>query len=327
MQTALSLHDAVEFCLRAIAEEFDLALGQNDNLTQIFGVVDKHFAQENPPKKLPRQTQISFLNTTRGKIKHYASVPSPQDTENCVHHATYFLEQVSQDYFGVSFERVSLVTLVRDEALRQLLHKAEDGIVSDQFLQALTYAKIAYLRALPSAELFLGTHRSWHRFRGFSSFSQDISTRASSGSMITRNRVEVHIDTSGISKAIKETAKQAENAIRAVVERVDVLEQALVHLLIGGDVLAARRFDEITPRVFHDYETGRPQYLWRKGKEATPQMAQEAVEYSTQMLLRWQDIGIDGFKQNSDNTHSGYDWDVVEMPDDSSPPSTSAEAE
>jgi hypothetical protein len=316
MQAVLSLHDAVEFCLRAITEEFDIRLMQNDSLMQLFSVIDKHFEPPNPVRKLPRPTQIRFLDATRGKVKHHASVPSPEDTKQCLLHSTAFLEQVCPDYFEVPFERISLVSLIEDESLRHLLYKAEQRIADQQFLEALVFAKLAYRNGRPSAELFLGREH-WTRNSFHFGFRPNITIRASSGSMMRGDHREIHIDTSGISSAIQEASTRADATVEVVKSKVERLEQALVHMMIGSDVLAAKRFEEITPRL--SFQAGYPVYYWIKGKEATLQMAQEALTYSTETILRWQDMGALQSQQTAQAAYSYEDWEEFSLPEDGLP--------
>ena len=323
MQAVLSLHDAVEFCVRAITEEYDVSCGPRDSLMELFRNVDKNFEQQQPVKKLPRSSQIQFLDATRGKVKHHASIPSQQDTDQCFLHATNFLELVSQDYFQTPFEHLSLIALVHDEDQRGLLYKAETYIAEKQYLYALAAAKLAYVKGLPSAELFLGPQDYRGPFGGSSFFHPNVSIRATSGSLGRGSLQDIHVDASSVARAIQEAVNRGENATAAVREKVSSLEKALVVMMAGGDVLAVKRFEESTPRVHLQYNR-EPRYSWLKDKKATVQIAQEALEYSTGMLLRWQDMGVFQSKKTQQRIYSYDDWEQIEIPNDALTPPAEA---
>ena len=311
MQAILGFHDAVEFCLRAITEEFDINLPQNDSVMEIFSVIEKQLGQQQPPRKLPRRTQIRFLDSARGKVKHHASVPSMEDTKECFLHTKLFLEQVSPDYFQVPFEHISLTALVHSVNLRELLYKAEQQIVEKEYVKSLAFSKIAYTKGQPAADLFLGPDNHWRNFRSHSVHTPSIPIRASSG-FGSRNQQQIYIDTSGISQAIRESTREAQEIVNAVIAKVDRLERAVVHMMIGGDVLAAKRFEEITPHIL--FRANKFDCHWRSGKEATENMAQEALEYSTQMILRWQDMGVIQSKRSPQETYAVGDWEEIDLP-------------
>jgi hypothetical protein len=86
MQAVLKFHDAVEYCVRAIIEEHNVNHDRNLDLLPLMKCINQSITT----RKLPLASQMDFLNTTRGKIKHHASVPSFDDTQRCRLNASGF---------------------------------------------------------------------------------------------------------------------------------------------------------------------------------------------------------------------------------------------
>ena len=149
MQAVLKFHDAVEFCVRAIIEEYQVNHDRNSDLFTLMKCVNKSI----PDKSLPLASQMDFLNTARAKIKHHASVPSIEDTQRCHIHTKDFLEQVTEDYLDTDFLSVSRLLLIKDPIVRQHLEEADKQRNEGDYLEALIEVKKAFYSARPSARL------------------------------------------------------------------------------------------------------------------------------------------------------------------------------
>jgi hypothetical protein len=137
MMAVMHMQDAVEFCLNAIIYDQSISSNIHDNFHTLWKLVNEHFKSLTNPRTLPFAKQMDFLNTTRGKIKHYASVPSPQDMDRCLIDGRKFLERVFQDYFGAAFSSLSLASMVEEAAIRDHLQKAEQQIEGQEYIEAL----------------------------------------------------------------------------------------------------------------------------------------------------------------------------------------------
>jgi hypothetical protein len=151
MQAVLKFHDSVEYCVRAIIEEYKVNHDRNLDLIPLMKCIERSITD----KTLPLLSQMDFLNTTRGKIKHHASVPSAEDAHRCHLYTKDFLERVSKDYLGVDFASVSRLVLIKNARIRSLLENAEKKRRGGDYIGALARVKVAFENARPSDQTFL----------------------------------------------------------------------------------------------------------------------------------------------------------------------------
>jgi hypothetical protein len=260
MQAVLKFHDSVEYCVRAIIEEHKVNHDRNLDLIPLMKCIEKSITD----KTLPLFSQIDFLNTTRGKIKHHASVPSPEDTQRCRLHTKEFLGQVSKSYLDIDFASINRLVLIENLRVRRLLDEAEKKRREGDYLGALARTKVAFKNAQPSIQTFL--------FK--KSFSKDLD---SSLRRVPR----------GMGDLIRPIAE--------IANRVGELEQAIALLMMGVDVLKLRRFQEITP-IVNTFGSGKREISWDTSIVPDDEMTLEAMEYVIDMILIWQSMGVVGHR-------------------------------
>lgn len=271
MQAVLKFHDAVEFCLRAIIEEHTLNHDRNALLKNLIKIIDTDLA----PKKLPLASQMDFLNTTRGKIKHHASIPSFEDVQRCHLNTEEFLRKVVEDYFGRSFLSISRVLLVEDPTVRQYLGDAEKEAEKGEYLEALILIKKAFYVAQPAETIFV---------------SRDGSFNANYISRLFRDMPEIK--------------EQIKTMVDKIVEKFNELESKVALLMMGIDVLKLQRFEEITPQFSPSFFFFRgskyPLYIsWNDNIIPTGELVKEASNYVIDMTLLWQNKGIVGHRTDT----------------------------
>lgn len=258
MQAVLKFHDSVEYCVRAIIEEYKVNHDRNLDLIPLMKCIERSITD----KTLPLLSQMDFLNTTRGKIKHHASVPSAEDTHRCHLYTKDFLERVSKDYLGVDFASVSRLVLIKNARIRSLLENAEKKRRGGDYIGALARVKVAFENARPSDQTFL------------------------SKESLSKN----------LDYALRRIHREMGELLRPIVQiadRIAELEQAVALLMMGVDILKLRRFQEITPIVSTTL-SGIRQISWDPSHEPDNQMTMEAIEYVIDMILVWQSMGVVG---------------------------------
>jgi hypothetical protein len=275
MQAVLKFHDAVEYCVRAIVEEHNVNHDRNADLVPLM----KCISQSITTKKLPLSSQIDFLNTTRGKIKHHASVPSLEDVQRCHLYARDFLQQVTKEYLNVDFISVSRLLLVEDKSVRCHLEQAEEKVKEGDYLEALIEAKKAFYVARPSNHTFVSKDSFFSSFFLTSSF-RDI-------------------------EALREP-------IGRIVDKVNDLEDSIALLMMGVDVIKLRRFEQITPHFVFSVN-GDCGIYWVESITPTGKMVQEAIGYVIDMTLLWQGKGVIGSRPewSQAGAGSGESWREV----------------
>jgi len=266
MQAVLKFHDAVEYCVRAIIEEYNVNHDRNLDLLPLMKCINQSIST----KKLPRASQMDFLNATRGKIKHHASVPSFEDAQRCRLHARDFLEQATQEYLGISFLSVSRLLLVEDRFVRQCLEIADKKYKEGDYLEALIQVKKAFHAARPSDRIFVSKDPFF------------------SGFFLTSDFHDI---------------RELRQPIEKIVNKIDELEESVALLMMGVDVLKLRRFEEITPH-FTFYASGSCSILWDDSIVPTGEMVEEAMDYVVDMTLLWQHKGVVG--NRPEHTHKPW---------------------
>jgi hypothetical protein len=253
MQATLKFHDAVEYCIRAIVEEHNINHDRNSDLMPLIKIVNQFFSD----RHLPYSSQIDFLNNTRGKIKHHASVPSSDDTQRCYIHSKHFLDAVTRDYLGIEFDAISGFMLIEHTAIRKYLQNAESKRKDGEFLEALIFIKKAFYVARPEKEIFTG---------------EDISR---SGFFLT----------SGDRKD-----RDLSEFVQLIVNKLNDMDNKLASLMMGVEITKSRRFEQITP-VF-SFTHGGCHILWDDKLEPTNELVAEALSYVVEMILFWQEKGV-----------------------------------
>ncbi len=277
MQATLKFHDAIEYCVRAIIEEYTINHDRNLDLIPLMKCINNAI----PNKKLPFASQMDFLNTTRGKIKHHASIPSFEDVQRCRLNARDFLEKVTIEYFGINFLSVSRLLLIENSNVRQYLEDADDMINKGEYLEALIQIKKAFYLARPSDRTFINKDNF---FTGF-------------------------FLTSGF-RNIPEFKKPIEK----IIQKLNEIEENITLLMMGIDILKLRRFEEITPH-FYFVMGGEYSLLihWDDAILPSEELAKEASNYVVDMTILWQRKGVVGHRPDfvSMNNQSGNSWREV----------------
>lgn len=134
----LAFHDCVELCLRVIAEHIGARVSEN---IQFQGVIDKIDAVGKGT--VPCRTELNQLNRLRNNFKHLALLPSDDDTRKAERDTRGFLDAALAKLADLSFERLSLVNLVRGTRVRHRLFRAESSLESNQTEETIENAAVA----------------------------------------------------------------------------------------------------------------------------------------------------------------------------------------
>ena len=254
MQSILKFHDAIEYCVRAIIEENNISHDRNADLLPLMKTVNKDSSE----KQLPLLSQMDFLNATRGKIKHHASIPSSEDTQRCEVYARDFLEQVFHSYFGIPFSSINRNILVENQAIRTHLEKAEQEKDSENLLEALIEIKKAFYLARPSDET--------------------VSSKPS------------HFSSFFLTSKIRDIP-EIQQPLEKIIDQINVLDNNVALVMMGIDVIELRRFEHITPQ-FIFFAGGSCSIRWNDSITPTVELFDEAMNYALDMVLFWQRKGI-----------------------------------
>lgn len=122
---AISLYqDAVELFLWTIAKEYEARATDKTSFTDMWDLIRD--AKRNVERReLPLRAKMMELNKARVNFKHYGNLPAPSEAEKFQGYTEDFLRESMKLFFDVDFDDVSLVDLVKNEEVKQLLKEAE----------------------------------------------------------------------------------------------------------------------------------------------------------------------------------------------------------
>lgn len=281
MMAVMNMQDAVEFCQVAIMHENHIPVEQQDNHKTRFKKINTVLA----PKSLPLESQMDFLNVTRGKVKHHASVPSDKDTEKCMVYGRDFLEQVFQLYFAVSVMSMSKAILIEDAIIRNLMEEAQRMLDAKDLFEAMVNVKKAFVLAQPS-ELHFVKSETFHSIPFLGQPRLNNSFVRVGGD---RNGSDIRI----LGESIDEIAA----ALKSTHRRIEFLEKLVASTMMGIDRLRYLQFEQTTPILLwttpNEWEI-----LWSDEIELTEATARENFNFAMEMVLLWQEKGVLGKEEN-----------------------------
>lgn len=136
------LQDAVEAFLLAVAD----AVGASLDVRTAF---DKYFVKINEKlsgKELPLKNKLLRLNRIRVDSKHYGIQPSRDECEKLPIIVRAFFEDVSASILNINFSTISVIDLINEGAIKDLLLEAKSCLEKKQFEEcAIACRKVIYL--------------------------------------------------------------------------------------------------------------------------------------------------------------------------------------
>ncbi|HEX2939829.1 MAG TPA: hypothetical protein VHO91_02205 [Rhodopila sp.] len=129
----LTVHDAVELYALLIADRVGLDLTKRTEFEGYWS----HINNAGGPR-LGQSGKMKKLNACRVNFKHHGILPAASVVDDCLADAGLFFRDNTPKFFGgLSFERVSLVSLVTQPRVRQLLELAEGSADADPAAAAM----------------------------------------------------------------------------------------------------------------------------------------------------------------------------------------------
>jgi hypothetical protein len=128
-----SMQDAVEAFLLAVADQVNATIGQNVNFDAYFTKINERIQ----PKTLSFQGKLAALNKARVNAKHYGLRPDRKELERFAVACREFFEETSAFIFAHPFWSVSLIDLLPDGEVKQLLENATTVFEDDEHLSCL----------------------------------------------------------------------------------------------------------------------------------------------------------------------------------------------
>jgi hypothetical protein len=123
------LQDAVELFLLAVSEHVNAGVQSGTNFDKYMDLINAKIL----PKELPFRPRLVALNKLRVNSKHYGLAPARSEVEGLQVTVREFFEEVASSILGLAFATVSLIDLVRDGEVKELLREAESAFSDGNF--------------------------------------------------------------------------------------------------------------------------------------------------------------------------------------------------
>lgn len=130
----LSFHDSVEMFMKLCAEQKNVRIDRNVNFCDYFTKLSD----------LQCNATMSSLNSKRVNLKHYGTLPSKLDIEISRANVADFFEQNTPIFFGIQFNEISLISLIKYDSVREYMGKSLLKMSSEQFKESITNSQIAF---------------------------------------------------------------------------------------------------------------------------------------------------------------------------------------
>ncbi len=127
------MQDSVELFLLAVGEFLDANITTNTGFDKYFELINNKIA----PDKLPFRSRLNSLNKLRVNCKHYGIQPAQDEVKQLSITVREFFEEVSMSIFGNKFAAFSLIDLLKEGEVKELLKEAEKYFDEQNYIECL----------------------------------------------------------------------------------------------------------------------------------------------------------------------------------------------
>jgi hypothetical protein len=253
----LAFHDCIEMFLNLVVENSQK--GEKKPKHAIFETILKSHPE------LSHRDSIISLNTVRNNLKHDFILPSRGDVVKYKQITEDFFVQNTPKVFNLEFKDISLISLIKDENVKQFIMKSETFLNENQEMESIEQIAYAF------DELIHNYEKNKMKF-GDSPFSFGQQTYRDSFSEKQK-------------KVFEEYSKYANN-------RFSEIERALKILALGIDYKRYAKFIQITPVVTRIGEDNLYSELTRNIK-FNPDNCLFCIDFVTETALKLQEFDFD----------------------------------
>ena len=217
----LSFHDAAELFL-------DLALAHVGNPTKKKDAFMEYWKPINDglaPESLTQKRSMEKLNNARVALKHYGRCPSTLDIESLQNIATQFFSENTPIVFGVSFDSISLIDLVREQDVKNKIHDAQKYMNTNDFLKCISEVGVSFRMLIKN-----------HEYREF--YGSNISTSLDAN-------IPIRAKTSKNMEMLSDIGTFA----RDVIDEIETMQERIRILLFGFDYRKYSNFKRLAPHI------------------------------------------------------------------------------
>jgi hypothetical protein len=254
----LSFHDSIEMFLKLLAEH-------NDIKTDKFNFLD--YWTEFP--NLTLKESMRNLNARRVNIKHKGLLPSKSDIEVSKVNTNDFFEQNVLTQFGLNYNEISLLILIKYESVKKELVEAQRAIETKQFEHSIEKSAIAFNELIH----FYENNKIGHRtYKSPFFFGNDLRFESAFFLGIKDRKLAGFVD------KVKESIEAIQNAIKIT--------------SLGIDYKKYSKFRILTPIVTRVYDDHHVSEIYGK-KKWDKENCQYCIDFVIESALKLQEFDFE----------------------------------
>lgn len=245
----LSFHDSIEMFLKLACEYKQI---KSEKLSFI------EYWDSLP--HLTLKESMRNLNSRRVNLKHKGLIPAKIEVEASRINTIDFFEQNTKNTFGIEFDEISLLNLIKFEKTKNLLILSENELNKGNFKESIKNSTIAFEELLEEyKENKIGT---WDK--NLFNFPDRIRLSSSINSRMNNNK-----------------DNRLDDAVREINKKFEHLERALEIISFGFDF---RKYSKFKMFSSNFYKTTNGEYLFY-GKEEENNFTYENSDFSLDFVL------------------------------------------
>ncbi len=150
---------AVETLLKAVTGALDQTKQPSEKFNGLLDQCDSLLTGDGLPS-LPYRALVLQLHSIRNDAQHKAKYPNEADVSDCRTYARDFCREVARYVWDISFDNLSLIEMIDDNQLKELLKASLTDIEQKNLKKAMTFAEAAFFWASRTIWDFLPSRAS-----------------------------------------------------------------------------------------------------------------------------------------------------------------------
>lgn len=127
---------SIEFFLKCVIGSLDSSKTPPDRFQELVQESNNLLTKNNLPP-FSDLSHIQWVHSIRNDAQHKAKIPSAENVSDSRTYTRDFLERAMNDIYGLSFDTISLVELIKHDKIRQHFVDAEQFIRNEEYQKAI----------------------------------------------------------------------------------------------------------------------------------------------------------------------------------------------
>jgi hypothetical protein len=149
--TVIGFDLAVETALRAVVGSLDTSKTPADGFQGLIQQSDSLLVTTGL-SPVPDKANIQYIHSIRNDAQHKAKYPNESDVSDCRTYSRDFLQKLLSEVWGLDFEKISLIDIIQNDEVRQLLVGAATAMAQSEYQQTINQAAAGLTLALNRVE-------------------------------------------------------------------------------------------------------------------------------------------------------------------------------